>query len=341
MRELLSLQLRLVPDLLEVMQKRLEILRKIQLQEPVGRRSLAHALNTTERILRSEVDFLKEQGLVHVESIGMFITENGKNVLESLETVMKDVYGISDLELELQKKLGLKRVIVVPGESEEMEQDKKELGRIAAQHLLSILREDDIVAVTGGTTLAAMAEMMQSGKQYPQVLFVPARGGLGENIETQASQVAAECAKKAGAGYRMFHLPDNLGSAAFQSLREDPYVQEMLGLIRSASIVVHGIGRAMEMAVRRNASREVLQQLKNGEAVGEAFGYYFDRKGQIIHQMETMGLRLDNVQEARYVMGIAGGKQKAEAIIGIANAGFLDVLIMDESAAEGVSLLVK
>lgn len=341
MREFLSLQLKLIPDLLEVMQKRLAILRNIYLQQPIGRRSLALSLNTTERILRGEVDFLKEQDLVHVESIGMFLTETGLQILESLEDVLKDVYGLSDLEAEVQHILQVKRVIVVPGKSDEFDLNKKELGRSAAHYLLSILKEDDVVAVTGGSSIAMMAEMMSSSKQFSNVLFVPARGGLGENVEFQANQIVANCAKKVGAQYRMFHVSDFLGASAYQSLQKDPYISEMLTLIRSSQVVVHGIGRAVEMAIRRNAPQDVLKILEQGQAVGEAFGYYFDRAGNIVYRMETMGLQLEDVKNARLVIGLAGGDYKAEAILAISKVGLVDVLIIDEAAADGVIKLNK
>lgn len=341
MREFLSLQLKLVPDLFEVMKKRLSILRHIYLQQPIGRRSLALSLNTTERILRGEVDFLKEQGLVYVESVGMFLTDTGLQVLESLEELIKDVYGLSDLESDVQKILQIKRVIVIPGKSDELDLNKKELGRTAAHFLLSVLQEDDIVAVTGGSTIAMMADMMSSTKQFPNVLFVPARGGLGENVEYQANQIVAACAKKVGAQYRMLHVSDFLGSTAYQSLQNDPYISEMLTLIRSSQVVVHGIGRAVEMAIRRNAPQDVLKILEQGKAVGEAFGYYFDRSGHIVYRMETMGLQLEDMKNARQVIGLAGGAYKAEAIYAIAKVGLVDVLIIDEAAAEGVMKLQK
>jgi central glycolytic genes regulator len=336
MREFLSLQSKLVPDILHVMQKRLDILRRIYLQQPIGRRSLAASLNTTERILRGEVEFLKEQGLVRVETVGMFLSDQGLAVMESLEGLMKEVFGLSHLETELQQFLGVKRVVVVSGDSEEDELVKKELGRSASQYLMSIILEKEIVAVTGGSTLATMAEMMSENHRFPDVLFVPARGGMGENVEWQANQIAATCAKKVGAGYRMLHVSDILGAPAMQSLLEDPSINEIVTLIRSANVVVHGIGRALEMALRRKAPVDVLKKLEQGGAVGESFGYYFDQEGKIVYHMETMGLQLENVHKARVVIGIAGGKNKAEAIIATSRVGFQDVLIMDEAAAEGV-----
>jgi central glycolytic genes regulator len=52
-------------------------------------------------------------------------------------------------------------------------------------------------------------------------------------------------------------------------------------------------------------------------------------------------LQLENVQNSRVVIGIAGGKNKAEAIISTSKVGFQDVLIMDEAAAEGVLKLMR
>jgi len=60
----IEIQKRLLPDLLTVMQKRYYILQYIKNMQPVGRRSLAVSLGLTERVLRSEVEFLKDQQLV-------------------------------------------------------------------------------------------------------------------------------------------------------------------------------------------------------------------------------------------------------------------------------------
>ena len=63
MKSLIELQKRLLPDLLSIIQKRFHILQYIGAMEPVGRRSLAATVGLTERVLRSEVEFLKEQKL--------------------------------------------------------------------------------------------------------------------------------------------------------------------------------------------------------------------------------------------------------------------------------------
>ena len=58
------------------------------------------------------------------------------------------------------------------------------MGRQAGQLVESILYEDAIVSVTGGSTMAYVSESIHL---LPfNVFFVPARGGLGENMVYQS-----------------------------------------------------------------------------------------------------------------------------------------------------------
>ena len=85
MKSLIELQKRLLPDVLSIIQKRFHILQYIGAMEPVGRRSLAVTVGLTERVLRSEVEFLKEQKLLFSTSAGMSLTEDGRNWLVNLK----------------------------------------------------------------------------------------------------------------------------------------------------------------------------------------------------------------------------------------------------------------
>ena len=62
MREILDIQKQLMPDLMDIMKKRYSILQHILVSGVVGQRTLASSLDMTERVLRGEVDFLKELG---------------------------------------------------------------------------------------------------------------------------------------------------------------------------------------------------------------------------------------------------------------------------------------
>lgn len=96
--DLIELEKKIVPEIFDLMEIRYNILRNIYYNQPIGRRGLAHELNTGERTIRTEVNILKEQGLLNIESMGMYVTEDGKKVIGDLKDVMHKLKGISDLE---------------------------------------------------------------------------------------------------------------------------------------------------------------------------------------------------------------------------------------------------
>lgn len=341
MRQIVELQQQLVPDLLDVMKKRYTILHQVMLSDLVGRRTLASMLSMTERMLRAETDFLKTQGLLEIHSGGMRISELGKLLLEELEPLYKTMFGLSELEEAIRSHYGLNQVIIVAGDSETSSQTKRELGRAGCQVLSKVMQPNDVVAVTGGTTIAQVSNQLVSTSALKTNWFVPARGGLGESLDYQANTIASMMAKRTGAQYRLLHVPDHLGEEAFASIMQEPNIQEIVEVIRSARIVIHGIGDAMVMARRRRLDREVIDEMEAEGALAEAFGFYFDRKGAVVHKMQTVGLRLEDIVKTEVVIAVAGGKSKGEAISAIMRFGHNDVLVTDEAAALEMMALIE
>lgn len=335
MRNLLELQEQLLPDLMDILKRRYTILHQIMLSGMVGRRTLAASLSMTERVLRAETDLLKAQGLIEIETLGMRISSSGQNLLDRLEPVMNDLFGLADLEEKIREAYGLRKVVVVPGDSESSSDVKRELGRAGARTLLSFVNSGDIIAVTGGSTLAEVAEQMAPPSAGPLTgsWFVPARGGLGESMEIQANTIASKMAKKVGAEYRLLHVPDLLSDDAYQSLVQDHHIRDIVDVIRRSCVIVHGIGDAMEMAHRRKLDEPSIKDLKAEGAIAESFGYYFSEDGTVVHRMLTLGLRLEDIMRTETIIGIAGGRSKAKAIHAVLKFGHEDILVTDEAAA--------
>jgi central glycolytic genes regulator len=339
---MLDIQKQLVPDLLDIMKKRYTILHHVMLSGTVGRRTLASTLGMTERVLRGEIDFLKTQGLLEADAAGMRVTEAGRQLVESFQPIQQEAFGLADLEERIRSHFGLKQVVVVPGDCDESLSAKKELGRAGASVLRKYAaKEDVVIAVAGGSTMAEIANHLASATPAKGTWFVPARGGLGESVELQANTVAATMAKRMGAQYRLLHVPDHLSEDAYQSLMLESGIVEVIQVIRSARIVVHGIGDAMVMARRRKVDAATIDSLVSEGALAEAFGYYFDRRGQVVHKMPTIGLRIEDIQLTETVIGVAGGKSKGEAITAVLRSGHEDVLVTDEAAALQIAELMK
>ncbi len=334
MKNLLTIQNKLLPDLIEVMQKRYQILRYICFMQPVGRRSLALSLDMTERVVRGEVEFLRAQNLIETHTSGMTMTEQGLQLLEQLEVVMRELSGIDTLEKQLQNELSVNEVIVVPGNSDISPWVKSELGKAGARRMKKLITGDNIIAVTGGTTMAMLANTLEPFPNSKDLLFVPARGGLGEDVQNQANTIAAKMAEKLNCAYRMLYIPDQISDESYSTIMNEPSIKEVISLIKASDIVIHGIGEASSMAERRNTLEADMKKIKDGKAVGEAFGFYFNEYGEIVHKVQTVGIQLENLGSVKGIIAIAGGTSKAKAIRAyMKSAPDNTILITDEAVA--------
>lgn len=336
MKALIEVQKKLIPDLLTVMQTRYSLLHSINLHQPIGRRGLAESSNLTERQVRSELDFLYEQGLLEITSKGMLITEQGKTVLEQMTQFISEITGLSVLENQIKETLKVENVVVVPGNSDDADWVKQEMGKACVSYLKKILKPNATIAVTGGTTMASVASVMTPMEKGESFLFVPARGGIGEKVENQANTIASQMSRKAQGNYRLLYVPDPLSETSYHNIIQEPSIIEILQLIRNADVVLHGIGDAITMADRRKTPDETKRKLLENKAISEAFGYYFDQQGNVVHKVRTVGLQLEDLKSIDFVITVAGGKSKAKAIESYFKHGTSNLLITDEAAAKQI-----
>ncbi|OZM56033.1 hypothetical protein CIB95_14430 [Lottiidibacillus patelloidae] len=324
---------KLLPEHIGTLYRRHQLLKYIRSMQPVGRRSLAQKLDITERILRKDVEMLRDEGLIKIAPSGMTMTETGKEVLYVFEQIIKEQTGIIGLENRLKDKLNVKEVNIVEGDCDESDEVKIELGEAAAKALMRSLKEENIIAVTGGTTLGNVSKMVKPDPKHRKMVFVPARGGLGERVEFEANTICSQMANGAESEYHLLHVPDEVSDETYDMLIKEKHVKEILSLIQSSTIIIHGIGDAKKMAKRRKASDETIEILEKQDAVGEAFGYYFDGNGDVIHRINTFGIQLDDLTKEKRVITVAGGSSKVAAIQAYIKMGYTDVLVIDEGVA--------
>jgi len=127
--DLIEIEKKIAPEIIDIMDIRYNILRNIYYNQPIGRRGLASKLNIGERTIRTEVNVLKKQGLLNIESMGMYITDEGKNVINNLENIIRELKDISNLEKKLKDILNIKNVLIVylKNDSKLFQYDNKKL----------------------------------------------------------------------------------------------------------------------------------------------------------------------------------------------------------------------
>ncbi|MGI5921607.1 MAG: sugar-binding transcriptional regulator [Syntrophomonadaceae bacterium] len=336
MNRLFTIMDRFAPEAIEIMELRYQVLRQVIHNSPIGRRQLAKNIGCTERLVRSEVDLLKDRGALKTSAAGIFITPYGEEMLNDIDELIPFLFNIEALAKQIKARYALKEVIIVPGDSYQDSLAKKDIGRAAARFLEKLLYPGCIMAVSGGSTLAEMAEAITDGIYMPEVLVVPARGGLGEDMDQQASTIAARIARAIGAQYRLLHIPDSLEKSTAQALKEDMHINAVVQIIKASNILVQGIGSALEMASRRRLSAEQIGELQKRQAVGEVLRYYFDKMGNIVYETPGIGMELEDLDNIDTIVAVAGGSNKAQAIDAVLSKRRHHVLITDEGAAKQI-----
>lgn len=336
MKNLIEIQKKLIPQAIELMERRYIILRQISLSQPIGRRSLSNRLGISERVTRTETEFLKEQGLIYVAVSGMTITEEGEELLIKLKDVMVDIMGITNLQNKVKDKLGIKKVVVVPKSCEDEESILKDVAKEGSEYFLDILKNGNKVSITGGTTMFEFVESIKTEKKYKDTLVVPARGSMGTDVDTQSNSVTARLAKGIHSDYELLNIPDELEEDAIKTLSQIPEIKRTLSHILQTDILVFSIGRADVMANRRNLSEEQKKIILDNGAVGEAFGHYFDKNGNLVYKLNTVGIDLETYKKVKENILIFAGVEKVEAFMAVSEINKNLVLITDEQSAQRI-----
>lgn len=332
---------KIVPELIEIFEKRYTILQTINSMQPIGRRSLASILGIGERSIRTETTFLREVGLIEVNPSGMKITREGEVILEGLKNFSHQLKGFSKLEQKIADLFHLDKVIIVPGNADEDKTSLMNIGKAAAALLKEIIKDGHTIAVTGGSTVGAVADALSYIGDLKNTLVIPARGGMGGSVEYQSNTIAATFAKKLGGNYKLLHVPGQLRAEIVETLMDEPGVRSVIESLKKTDILVYGIGKAEDMAIRRNLSRDQIEILKRREAVAEAFGYFFNKNGEIVFSSNCIGLNINDLQKIPRLIGVAGGKQKARVIMAVARHCPGGALIIDEGAAHEILRLAS
>ena len=71
-------------------------------------------------------------------------------------------------------------------------------------------------------------------------------------------------------------------------------------------------------------------------SVAEAFGHFFNIEGKEVWEYKTIGLSLKRFKSLEKLIGVAGGEEKAEAIMAISSLNANMTLVTDESCAKRI-----
>lgn len=319
MADVFSVIQAIVPEVNDLLAERLAVLRVLTKEDHrIGRKFISQQTDLSERTVRTIIDALKSQALVSVTQSGVELTSQGKEIVIAIDEHLlnKDQHQYYEIEEALKRKLNIEHCRIVSGDADQDMSVYRRLGQLVQDILIQYLPQgENVISVTGGSTLSKVGNTFTPElSQGRDITFVPSRGGLGSSINIQSNSVGSLMAERTQSNYVPLFIPENLRKETSEMLLKDPSIKEIIDMSKSANCLLLSIGTANVMAERREITKEQQKIIEDGHAVGEAFGIFFDSKGETVLRYPRIGLKFKDLVNIPLLITIVGGSSKAEAV---------------------------
>ena len=247
--------------------------------------------------------------------------------------------NVSDLEKAIEKKYNLKKAVIAPVPQYEDHIIKTTLGLKAAEYLDTIVKDNDIIGVTWGTTLYHVAVELKK-KEVNNIKIVQLKGGISHS---ETNTYVSETLYLFGKAFRTtpLHLPlpaivDQV--VVKQAMMEDRHIKKIIETGKEANIALFTCGPIKSESLLFKLgyfTNEDLEMLYS-KAVGDICSRFFDQDGQICNNSlneRTLGIDLSELREKEYSILVAGGDQKVDSIHAALKGEYANVLVTDQYTA--------
>lgn len=243
----------------------------------------------------------------------------------------------SQLSDRLRREYALRNALVLAGPDLPCSALFEPLGRIAASLLEEILTDGCVLGVAWGRTLAATAKAVS---RLPKISVVQVAGGLTtlEFPQNSADLVSRLAAAGDGTAYPIF-LPMWVEDPSLvKRLRTEPSVAQVLERYDRIDVLVSGIGSwnppvsCLHDAFSKAWKRQVLAAGVRADLCATLID---DTGGVVPSPLDKVGLAL-NAKQIRRIperVAIAGGQEKASAILAALKGNWITTLVTDAGVA--------
>lgn len=294
---------------------------KLYYQSDYSQQQIADELKISRPTVSRLLRYAKEKGFVQI------------NIADPVEN------NIS-LESDLMNKYALEAVQIAYAPLNTTEEIKKSIGIKAADYLYNVTKDGDIIGVSWGTTLYAVALNLKH-KALKGVQIVQLKGGITHSTNnTYAYEVVELFSEAFSTVGRYLPLPVMFDTVKIKNLIEqDTHIKKILDLGRQANIAVFTVGSVKDDALLFrlgyiNANeKKILQQ----NAAGDVCSRFIDINGNICSRQldeRTVGINLRELKQKEKRILVAGSSRKISAIKAALSGKVANVLITDQYTAQ-------
>ncbi|OAB40271.1 sugar-binding transcriptional regulator [Paenibacillus antarcticus] len=246
------------------------------------------------------------------------------------------------LAIELKKQYQLDTVQLCYSPRNDYEEIKKHITKKAAEFIHEVVQDGDIIGVTWGTTMHAVARQLQS-KPLRGVEVVQLKGGVSHSqVNTYAAEIVNLFAEAFQTIARYLPLPVIFDSIEVKKMVEaDRHIGRIIELGKQANIAAFTVGTVKDDALlfRLGYFNKDEQQLLKLTGAGDICSRFFDAQGVLCSEdinNRTVGIDLTELRSKEKSILIAGGQRKIEAIQAALAGKYANILITDQFTAQAL-----
>ena len=217
---------------------------------------------------------------------------------------------------------------------------REDLGRTAAELLCEVVTDKDVLGLPWARSVS---DMIRSITAFPRIPIVQLSGSVVVPDETTSPvDIVGRIARIAGGEAHLFYAPLILDDATSATvMRRQPSVASALAAADRVTIAVAGIGAWApgQSTVYDTIGPEDRAEAVAAGVVGEVMGIYYGADGAPVqtHLTDRMvTLTGDRLRAVPEVIGIARGRNKAQAVRGALRGGLLKSLVIDTEIAQSL-----
>ncbi len=252
------------------------------------------------------------------------------------------------MERQLERRLGLKEVIIAEYQPFDTEEDRtKRLSDKAMAYLCHSLKDGDMVGVSMGKTLHNITRCKRTTQAPIACTFVPVLGGLSRDnpfdVKIHSNQIAIRLAEVFGGNCIQFFSPAIFSDrTVLQGFMKEMPIQNLFRYFEKLSMVVMGIGESSvigsTLVLTDYMSDKEMERMIEEGAVGDICLRFFDKDGDMesfhCFNDRVASITPDSLRQIDKRVGIANGSNKARAALGAVRGGYVNVLITDVDCAQ-------
>ncbi len=240
-----------------------------------------------------------------------------------------------ELSNELRSHFGLQRAIVVLTPDEQPETIQDRLGKALSDLLSEIVSEGDVLGLTAGRTLTAMAQHLRRVTPCELVQLA----GVASNDMHNGVEVMRNVSQATrGRAYPIFAPLLVESPATATALRREHGIVDTFRRFRSVTIAAVAVGswNPPDSQLYDSAKRlGILDELLEKGVVAEVCSTLLDAEGREVEAIAPRALAIptDQLRAIPEVIAAAGGIQKTAAIAAAVRSGIVTSLVTDAATA--------